>query len=115
MGWTSGKPRNELDAKQFISNVIGIHGLRGTARMAGVNDKTVRRWRDSHNAPMDAVMRLIDAVAPLNIRSKGEAPPYGHWMRLDGDTRVLGMGVYSRAAASGYHDYIRDSIDAGED
>lgn len=102
--WPHGKRRNATDAQRFVSALVVEFGLRPLGRMAGVSDRTIRRWVSGEDWPSSAALyRLVDAVCPANVAA---VPIYDPEMAIDGWTRLGGVGEYSRRAARGDREYI---------
>ena len=96
--WLKGRPRQELAAEAFWRNLVAAHGLRGAAKMAAVSPRTVWRWMHGARTSRASFERVADAIAP---QSEGALPLYAERMALDGDTRVGGVGDYTRHSARG--------------
>lgn len=105
MAWVRGHRRHDADATKFVSALCLQFSARKLARLCGVSDRTVRRWRDGEDWPTaDVLHQLIDRLFPPQ-RSRGEAPPYPTDMAIDGHTRVVGVGEYTIRSAKGvYYD-----------
>lgn len=90
--------RRGVEARRFILALIAEFTACGLARLCGISDRTVRRWRDGEDWPSrDTIDRLIDRLFPL---SDGSGPVYHPDMAIDGSTRVGGVGEFTIRAAS---------------
>lgn len=101
MGWTRNKPRvtDAVDAREFLRRLSTEISLRQIARAAGVDEKTVRRWRDgTRRVSQERLQVMIDRLWP------------GVWSRsprLSGDndigpeTWTVGVGQYTRQVSAG--------------
>ncbi len=102
--WTTGKRRHAMDADRFIAALCREFSARELGRLAGVSDRTIRRWRDGVDRPRPARLHeMIDRLFPAN---GGALPIYSPEMAIDGNTRMGGVGEYSRRAAQGDMEYI---------
>jgi len=98
MAWQRGNRRNNCDARRFVAALCGEFSCRELARLCGVSDRTVRRWRDGTDWPdQQTIEHLVDRLFPL----RGGGPMYQPDMAIDGNTRVGGVGDYTLRAARG--------------
>jgi len=103
MSWTRHRRRHTHDAVRFIRAVVTEFGGRSTARMCGVNERTIRRWASGEDWPPVAVLhQLAERICP----ETGSLPLYNTEMAIDGNTRVVGVGDYSRRMARGEHEIL---------
>lgn len=97
--WTRGRRRNQCDAAALISGLVTKYGARGLARLAGVSDRTVRRWASGEDwPPFERLVELLDRLWP---QGRHALPIYRPDMALDGRSRVGGVGDYSIRSAQG--------------
>jgi transcriptional regulator with XRE-family HTH domain len=107
MAWARGVRRNVLDVHSMIAVLVAEFGGREIARRCCVSDRTVRRWASGEDWPRaEALHRLIDSLYP---QSRGALPIYEPTMAIDGNTRMGGVGEYSRRAARGDMEYLRST------
>lgn len=99
-----GLRRHDCDAQRMIAALCDEFSCRELARLCGVSDRTVRRWRDGTDWPTrEAMATMLDALFP---QSDGWAPIYSPDMAIDGNTRLAGVGEYSiRSSRGEYHDH----------
>lgn len=109
--WRRGHRRNEIDGSRFVSACCRSYSVAKVARAAGVSSRTVRRWASGEDwMPLFRCQSIIDALLPL---STGWHPRYRRDMAIDGNTRVGGVGDYSRRAAQGrlcYSTFLRSKL-----
>lgn len=101
--WKKGHRRNVIDASQFISSILSDdeYSARGVASTAGFSDKTIRRWAAGKNfASVSDIEQLIDSLWPVNKRYP-QLSKHANDVVLGPDSRVLGVGDYSRRASIG--------------
>jgi transcriptional regulator with XRE-family HTH domain len=104
-----GKRRHTSDAARMIRGLLTEFAARDLARRCGVSDRTIRRWATGEDWPAaTSLHRLIDSLYP---ESAGWCPVYDPEMAIDGNTRLGGVGEYSRRAARGDLEYIGGLID----
>lgn len=97
--WKKGKRRATIDPSIFIRNLLSLHSARHLATVGGVSDRTIRRWSLGEDwCEEDRIQRLIDGLFPVNV---GSCPIYSPDMAIDGHTRLVGVGQFSRRAARG--------------
>lgn len=99
MAWPHGLRRHETTGQRFISALVREFGCRRLARMAGVSDRTIRRWRDGVDWPSVEVLKRL--VETLDFGPLASLPIYSPDMAIDGNTRVVGVGEYTIRAARG--------------
>lgn len=97
--WTKGKRRKGVDCAHFIRNLSNDHSVRKMAVLAGVNEKTIRRYIEGKNySDVTTLYKIIDGIFPLNEHS---SLFYSSDMVLDGNTRVGGVGEFTLKSARG--------------
>lgn len=101
--WIKGIRRRNCDASQFITALRREYTATHLAKLAGVCDRTIRRWASGEDwCDTEALIRLVDKLLP----DVGRGPIYSPDMAIDGDTRLGGVGEFSIQSAKGesYHD-----------
>lgn len=108
--WPRGQRRRGCDPARFVRAMLGEYSAAHLGRLAGVSDRTIRRWAAGEDwCDPDALRRIVDALLPA---SSGSLPIYSPDMAIDGHTRCVGVGEYSRRAARGEW---MEVTDAGDD
>jgi len=93
----------------MIRGLLTEFSRRELGRRCGVSDRTIRRWASGEDWPAaESLYRLIDSLYP---ESAGWVPVYSPEMAIDGNTRLGGVGEYSRRAARGDLEYVGGMID----
>ena len=106
MSWPRHTRRHTIDCTRFIRALLTEFSARELARCCGVSDRTVRRWAAGTDWPARVSLdRLVESICP---RAGGSLPLYSPDMAIDGDTRVGGVGDYTRRAAQGLPCYEED-------
>lgn len=96
--WPRGIRRHATDATRFIRALVAEFGATDLGRRAGVNTRTVYRWRDGDDWPSaERLAAIVESICPPS----GSLPLYSAGMAIDGGTRVAGVGEYSIRAARG--------------
>jgi hypothetical protein len=99
-----GQRRHDSDAARMIRGLLTEFSARELARRCGVSDRTIRRWASGEDWPAaERLHRLVDSICP---QSAGWCPVYSPDMAIDGNTRVGGVGEYTRRAARGDLEYL---------
>ena len=103
----AGQRRHDTDAARLIRGLLTEFRARELARRCGCSDRTIRRWASGEDWPAaEGLHRLIDSLFP---QSAGWVPIYSPDMAIDGQTRLGGVGEYSRRAARGDLEYIGEA------
>lgn len=100
--WPRGQSRSDLaDATAFVAACCREAGsVAELARRLGVAPKCVYRWsRGQRRITAAVAARMAEAV--IEPSSSGSLPIYAPTMALDGNTRVGGVGEFSRRTAKG--------------
>jgi hypothetical protein len=96
--WPAGKRRNAINAHRFIAALLHEFSARDVARMAGVSDRTIRRWAIGEDwATEDSCHKIVAAL--FSSEPQGSLPIYSPDMALDGNTRCGGVGEYTLRSA----------------
>jgi transcriptional regulator with XRE-family HTH domain len=102
--WPHGQRRHSTDAARLVAALVSEFGAAPLAGRCGVSDRTIRRWASGEDWPeADSLHRLIDSLYP---QGAGWCPVYSPDMAIDGNTRVGGVGEYTRRAARGDLEYL---------
>ncbi len=99
-----GQRRHNTDAARLIRGLLTEFSARELARRCGCSDRTIRRWATGEDWPAaDRLYGLIDSLYP---QAAGWVPVYSPDMAIDGNTRVGGVGEYTRRTARGDMEYL---------
>lgn len=97
--WPRGKRRMSINPEVWIVSCLQTRTIKELATSLKVSDRTVRRWRDGVNwMSLSHAIQLTEILVGKDI---GSLPLYSPSMAIDGNTRVLGVGDYSRRSARG--------------
>lgn len=98
MPFPAGQRRNPINAQRFIAALLNEFSAREVARMAGVSDRTIRRWASGDDWTTEDSCHAIVA-ALFRDEPQGSLPIYSPDMAIDGNTRCGGVGEYTLRAA----------------